>query len=85
MHTFAGLPPGKSWRIEQELGLVARKSSHKARRQRDDRAFAEFDEMMRRLGNTTRRETDAVRAEGAKPEDPSTEGLTPGFAQHPQR
>jgi len=42
---------------------VARKSGYRARRQRDDRAFAEFDEMMRRLAKTTRRETDAARSE----------------------
>ena len=34
---------------------MPRKSSSKARRQRDDRAFAEFDEMMKRLAKTTRR------------------------------
>ena len=42
---------------------MARKSSSKARRQRDDRAFAEFDEMMRRLAKTTRRVSDAPREE----------------------
>jgi len=34
-----------------------KKSSNKARRQRDDRAFAEFDAMMRRLARTTQPET----------------------------
>jgi hypothetical protein len=34
-----------------------KKSSNKARRQRDDRAFAEFDAMMRQLARTTQRET----------------------------
>ena len=42
---------------------MARKSRHKAHRQRDDRAFAEFDQMMKRLAKTTRRETNAAPAE----------------------
>jgi hypothetical protein len=63
---------------------VARKSGSKARIQRDDRAFAEFDEMMRRLAKTTRRGTDAAGAEmtpGTRPEDSSTDGPATGFAQ----
>jgi hypothetical protein len=36
---------------------LAKKSSNRARRQQDDRAFAEFDAMMRRLASTTQRET----------------------------
>ncbi len=34
-----------------------KKSSNRARRQRDDRAFAEFDAMMRRLARTTQPKT----------------------------
>jgi hypothetical protein len=35
-----------------------KKSSNRARRQRDDRAFAEFDAMMRRLARTQRQTVD---------------------------
>jgi hypothetical protein len=46
-----------------------KKSSAKARRQRDDRAYAEFDAMMRRLAKASRRDIDAgqVQASPTKP------------------
>jgi hypothetical protein len=43
-----------------------KKSSGKARRQRDDRAYAEFEAVMRKLAKTTT--THAVEAEPAEPE-----------------
>jgi hypothetical protein len=45
-----------------------KKSSAKARRQRDDRAYAEFEAMMRRLAKASRRETDAGRTEANRTE-----------------
>ena len=43
-----------------------KKPSNRARRQRDDRAFAEFDAMMRRLARTTQRETPDGRVDSGR-------------------
>jgi len=45
-----------------------KKSSAKARRQRDDRAYAEFEAMMRRLARASRRDIDAGRAQADRTE-----------------
>ena len=46
-----------------------KKTSSKARRQQDDRAFAEFDAMMRRLAKTTQRETPDARVNSSRYRD----------------
>jgi hypothetical protein len=43
-----------------------KKSSGKARRQRDDRAYAEFDAMMRRLAIASKRDTETARAQAER-------------------
>ena len=45
-----------------------KKSSAKARRQADDRAYAEFDAMMRRLAKASRADNAAGRAQADRPE-----------------
>ncbi len=55
MHTLSRASMGIVVRSSGGSASVKR-SSNKARRQRDDRAFAEFDAMMRRLAQTTQRE-----------------------------
>jgi hypothetical protein len=45
-----------------------KKSSAKARRQRDDRAYAEFEAMMQRLAKASRPDIDARRAQADRTE-----------------
>jgi hypothetical protein len=49
-----------------------KKSSAKARRQRDDRAYAEFEAMMRRLANASRRDLDEGRVQASHTKPTST-------------
>lgn len=44
-----------------------KKSSAKARRQRDDRAYAEFEAMMRRLAKASKRDVDAGQVQPIPP------------------
>jgi hypothetical protein len=54
--------------LKWSQGRVVKKSSAKARRQRDDRAYAEFDAMMRRLAKASTRDAEAPRAEAVRTE-----------------
>jgi hypothetical protein len=56
-----------SSRAEQEPTRV-KKPSAKARRQRDDRVYAEFDAVMRRLAKASKRDIDAARAKSDRTE-----------------